>query len=168
MEIHLNGKDKFFEDAKELVNWTAEHEEGLCLNEAEAKLLLDYAEGSGYRVGSNQFGMLQIESDDSEVSSVPCAFNYFVRLMLHCNEEFYDFDEIPIGIVNDKEILINILDRCESTTGYSLKGITVKDMIKVLSTLPENYEVYCCGTHCYLYLFPDSESITLDCESYLA
>ena len=45
---------------------------------------------------------------------------------------------------------------------------TVKDLIALLSKLPQDYSVTCCGAEAYLYLMEDSQTITIDCESYLA
>ena len=44
---------------------------------------------------------------------------------------------------------------------------TVKELIAILSQLPEDYRVTCCGAENYLYLFEDAKCITIDNEAYL-
>ena len=57
--------------------------------------------------------------------------------------------------------------KCDSYTGQPLGIPTVKELIAVLSKLPEDYKVYCCGAENFLYLFPQSKSVTIDCENVL-
>lgn len=53
--------------------------------------------------------------------------------------------------------------------GYPIGTPTVKELITILSQLPENYKVTCCGTDSYLYLFDEKDKyITIDCEYYLS
>lgn len=51
--------------------------------------------------------------------------------------------------------------------GTPLGTPTVKELIAILSQLPEDYRVTCCGGENYLYLFPEDKSITIDNEWYL-
>lgn len=60
-----------------------------------------------------------------------------------------------------------VAEDCDYYTGLPLGTPTVKELISILSKLPEDYKVYCCGAENFLYLFPQSKSVTIDCESYL-
>lgn len=51
--------------------------------------------------------------------------------------------------------------------GVPLGTPTVKEMIIILSQLPEDYRVTCCGGENYLYIWPERKSITIDNEWYL-
>ncbi len=51
--------------------------------------------------------------------------------------------------------------------GYPIGQPTVKELIAILSQLPEDYRVTCCGGENYLYLFEEGKYITIDCEDYL-
>ena len=51
--------------------------------------------------------------------------------------------------------------------GYPIGQPTVKELIAILSQLPEDYRVTCCGAENYLYLFEDAKCITIDNEAYL-
>ena len=55
-----------------------------------------------------------------------------------------------------------------NTEGCAIGTPTVKELIAILSKLPQDYAVTCCGTNAYLYLMEESKSITIDCEGYLA
>ena len=56
----------------------------------------------------------------------------------------------------------------DTMDGYPLGRLSVKELIKILSALPEDYRVSCCGADCYLYVIPGSKSVILDDASYLA
>ena len=44
---------------------------------------------------------------------------------------------------------------------------TVKELIAILTKLPQDYKVTCCGTVGYIHLLPENY-VTIDCEQYLA
>ena len=52
--------------------------------------------------------------------------------------------------------------------GNAIGTPTVKELITILSQLPEDFRVTCCGTDGYLYRFNESKYITIDTEPYLA
>ena len=51
--------------------------------------------------------------------------------------------------------------------GYYIGCPTVKEFIEILSKLPEDFRVTCCGAENYVYLFPKDGYITIDSESCL-
>ena len=53
--------------------------------------------------------------------------------------------------------------------GYYIGQPTVKESIAILSQLPEDCRVTCCGAESYLYLFEEGNEkhITIDNEQYL-
>lgn len=51
--------------------------------------------------------------------------------------------------------------------GVPMGTPTVKELIAILSKLPEDYRVTCCGGENYLYFWPEQKSITIDNEWYL-
>lgn len=51
--------------------------------------------------------------------------------------------------------------------GVPIGTPTVKELIAILSKLPEDYRVTCCGGENYLYFWPEQKSITIDNEWYL-
>lgn len=61
------------------------------------------------------------------------------------------FEEEEIGMLN----------------GYLLGTPTVKELIQILSGVPEDYCVTCCGTDGYLYLSAEEKYVTIDTEPYL-
>ena len=42
---------------------------------------------------------------------------------------------------------------------------TVKELIAILSKLPEDYRVYSSGAECFLYVSPQNKTVNIDCES---
>lgn len=53
----------------------------------------------------------------------------------------------------------------EMIEGYPIGAPSVKELIAILSKLPEDYKVYCCGAESFLYVSPQNETVTIDCES---
>ena len=71
----------------------------------------------------------------------------------------------------NKNIMNNVIlapyDAENNTEGTPIGTPTVKELIAILSQLPEDYRVTCCGAENYLYLFKDAKCITIDNEAYL-
>lgn len=65
------------------------------------------------------------------------------------------------------EITMNPYNAETNAEGYAVGTPTVKELIAILSKLPQDYVVTCCGSNAYLYLMEDTKSITIDCEGYL-
>ena len=66
-----------------------------------------------------------------------------------------------LSIANEVELL-NLQDTYNLYGGYT----TVKELIPILSKLPQDYKVTCCGAENYLYLCANDKYITIDCEHY--
>ena len=62
------------------------------------------------------------------------------------------------------EIILNPYNTETNAEGYAVGTPTVKELIAILSKLPEDYRVYCCGGENYLYLWSNNKNITIDCE----
>lgn len=65
------------------------------------------------------------------------------------------------------DFALNAYNVENNTEGTPIGTPTVKELIAILSKLPQDYTVTCCGAEAYLYLMEDSQTITIDCESYL-
>lgn len=70
-------------------------------------------------------------------------------------------------IMEDTAILDELEEMLNDRTGYPLGNLTVKELIAVLSKMPEDYRVTCCGAENYLYLFAKDKYITIDNERWL-
>ena len=85
--------------------------------------------------------------------------------------EFLDDTEVRGAyreqMTKDMEVIDGILERMGWREGRHLGTPTVKQMIKILSKLPEDYRITCCGAENYLYVFASSKCITIDNEQYL-
>ena len=68
----------------------------------------------------------------------------------------------------DMEKIARLIDRVDLLRGMPMGVPTVKELIAILSKLPEDYRVYCCGGENYLYIWEKSKSITIDHEYSLA
>lgn len=55
----------------------------------------------------------------------------------------------------------------KESEGQHIGMPTVKELIAILTKLPQDYQVTCCGTDGYIHLFPGCNYITIDCEQYL-
>lgn len=65
------------------------------------------------------------------------------------------------------KITLTPYDEWGNNEGYPIGTPTIKELISILSQLPEDYRVTCCGGENYLYLLANKKSITIDCERYL-
>ena len=55
----------------------------------------------------------------------------------------------------------------EDSAGYAIGTPTVKELITILSELPEDYRVTCCGAEGFIHMFEEDKYITIDTEQYL-
>ena len=88
------------------------------------------------------------------------------------NYEFLQDSEV-VGphreqIIMDMKKIARLIDRVDLQRGMAMGVPTVKELIAILSKLPEDYRVYCCGGENYLYIWEKSKSITIDHEYSLA
>ena len=65
------------------------------------------------------------------------------------------------------EITMNPYNAETNAEGYAVGTPTVKELIAILSKLPQDYRVTCCGGENYLYLFAKDKYITIDNERWL-
>jgi hypothetical protein len=67
------------------------------------------------------------------------------------------------------DILLIPYNQENNNEGYYIGQPTVKELIAILSQLPEDCRVTCCGAESYLYLFEEDgvKRITIDKEWYL-
>lgn len=54
-----------------------------------------------------------------------------------------------------------------SLVGVPIGSPTAKELAEILSRLPQDYRVTCCGTEAFLYVFDSEKVITIDTESEL-
>ena len=163
---------KYFENAEVFAAWAAE-KENLELTKEEAKLILGYVEGHGYQVCLNENGTLVCE-DVEEPENEPAAhcIEELIDRVCHWNYEFL-LDDTVAGewresINRDAAVISEIQERMGARDGYCIGTPTVKELIAILSKLPQDYRVTCCGGQNYLYRFEEGKYITIDCERYLA
>lgn len=158
---------KFFENAEELVAW-----EGM-LSIEEAKMILGYVKGHGYGVclDANKYLLLV---DLEEPENEPEAFYDVTDLMARINQWNYEFllDDTVTGdwresIKRDASIIADLQERLCFVRGHYIGTPTVKELIAILSKLPQDYKVTCCGGENYLYRFEGNKYITIDHEEFL-
>lgn len=162
---------KYFENAEVFAAWAAE-KENLELTAEEAKLILGYVEGHGYQVCLNENGTLVCE-DVEEPENEPAArcIEELIDRVCHWNYEFL-LDDTITGewyerVRRDSDVIVNILENYGERRGYYIGKPTVKEMIAILSKLPQDYRVTCCGGENYLYRFEEGKYITIDHEDFL-
>lgn len=68
-----------------------------------------------------------------------------------------------------RNIVVTPYDEATNNVGYPIGLPTVKELIAILSQLPQDHKVTCCGAENYLYLFEEGNEkyITIDNEWYL-
>lgn len=161
---------KYFENAEDFAAWAEEY---LGFSTEEAKLILGYVHGHGYDLhlsADNCF--LLVDRDEPE--NEPEELYDIGELMERVNQWNYEFllDDTITGewydtVRRDSDVIVNILENFGEGRGYYIGQPTVKEMIEILSKLPQDYRVTCCGGENYLYCFEKGKYITIDHEYFL-
>lgn len=144
------------------------------LNDDEINLILGYVEGHAYKLyWGNQGRWILVNTEKPE--NEPEELYDIGELIERVNEWNYEFllDEAVTGewrekVKRDADIIAGFWEQLGEWRGYGIGTPTVKELIAILSKLPEDYRVTCCGADNFLYLFPQSKAITIDCDSYIA
>lgn len=153
---------------KTFVEWASREDRELT--EQEAGLILGYVLGHGcgvYLDATDTIVLLDIEEPENGI--LARGIEELIERVSAWNYEFIQDSEV-VGthreeVLKDTEVIDQLLDDCR--VGLPLGTPTVKELIAILSKLPEDYRVTCCGGENYLYLWANKKSITIDCERYL-
>lgn len=145
----------------------------LWMTEQEAEILFGYIEGHGYGVYSDDRGswfLVDLEEPENE----PEELYDISELIERINQWNYEFllDDTVTGewresVERDANVIGNIYEALGEWRGYYIGTPTVKELIAILSKLPQDYKVTCCGGENYLYRFEKGKYITIDHESFL-
>lgn len=142
------------------------------LTAEEARMVFGYIEGHGYGASLDADGdILVVDTEEPENGVVAKGIEELLDRVNTWNYEFLQDDEV-VGefreqVIKDSEILDVLFQRVGSRVGVHIGTPTVKELIAILSKLPEDYRVYNCGAENYLYLWSTRKSMTIDNESWL-
>ena len=159
--IEMNPSEKTF------VEWM-----GNDLTAEEARMVFGYIVGHGYGVSFDETGtIVLVDTEEPENGIVARGYEELIDRINTWNYEFIQDSEV-VGefreqVIKDSEMLDEIFQRIGSRNGYYIGTPTVKELIAILSKLPEDYRVYNCGADNYLYLWSTQKCITIDNERYL-
>jgi hypothetical protein len=135
----------------------------------EANMLLGYVTRNGYMLQIGEKYALYLV-DPNEPENEPVAL-YEDELITQVSDWNYELllDDAVNGewrkeILRDAGIIASIQDRWDIREGYCIGTPTVKELIAILSKLPQDYKVTCCGGENYLYRFEEGKCITIDNE----
>ena len=153
-----------------LVEWAKIEE--YELTEAEAGLLLRYVLEHGCRVCLDETDkIIVVDVKNSENDIVARGIDELIECASAWNYELIQSPKV-VGayreqILMDLLVIDELLSGMGCRCGHCIGTPTVKELITVLSKLPEDYRVYNCGADNYLYLWSNKKSITIDNESWL-
>ena len=154
---------------KTFVEWVSHEYAELNLTEKEASTILGYVFGHGcglYIDESDTMVLLDLEEPENGI--LTRGFDELMEQISSWNYEFIEDDQTNEAhledVLVDAEVIDKIMERMGYRVGRPLGTPTVKELIAILSKFPEDYSVTCCGTDNFLYLFPQSKAITIDCE----
>ena len=164
--IEMYPSDKTFSE------WANCEYAGLNLTEEEVGTLLGYVVGHGCGVYLDaKDTIIVVDIEDPENGIVAKGLDELIERVCTWNYELIQDSEVAgkyrEQILMDAEMIDNIMERMGCRVGRSIGTPTVKELIAVLSKLPEDYRVTCCGADNFLYLFPQSKVITIDCERFI-
>lgn len=143
---------------------------GEFANKAE-RMIVQYVRERGFRVEyKNEVDVVCVEGESSDHTIVADGIEELISKVRLWNYELLVAEEDEEGrkkIMEDAAILDELEEMLSDRTGYPLGNLTVKELIAVLSKMPEDYRVTCCGAENYLYLFTKDKYITIDNERWL-
>ena len=157
---------------KTFAEWVECENRGLELTTEEASVLLEYITMHNCHVCVDATGaIVLVDVDDPESSIIAIGFYELLERVVGWNYALLQ-DAAVTGLQREQvlkhsEVLENIMDGMGYHGGLPLGIPTVKELIAVLSKMPEDFRVTCCGANCNIHLFPKSKVITIDCEQYL-
>ena len=158
---------------KTFINWVNTENSNINLTPEDAGLLLGYIMGHGCGVGLDATDtIVVVDIEDPENGIIARGFEELLERVSSWNYEFLQDSEV-VGshreqIIMDMEKIARLIDRVDLRHGMAMGVPTVKELIAILSKLPEDYRVYCCGGENYLYIWEKRKSITIDHEYTLA
>lgn len=133
--------------------------------------IMKYVRERGCRVEyKKEFDVMCVEGERPNYRIVADGIEELISKVRLWNYELLVAEEDEEGrkkIMEDTAILDELEEMLSDRTGYPLGNLTVKELIAVLSKMPEDYRVTCCGAENYLYLFAKDKYITIDNERWL-
>ena len=163
-------KNTMLPSEKTFIDWAERN--GLKLSSEEATLLLGYISGHGYGVTLVERDLIAlVDTEEPENGIIARGIEELLERVIAWNYEFLQDSEV-VGSqreehIADMEKIARMIDRLDLLLGMPMGVPTVKELIGILSKLPEDYRVYCCGGENYMYLWDKSNSITIDHEYFL-
>ena len=156
---------------KTFVEWACN---AFWLTEQEARMLWGYVEGHGYELHwIDQKDLFLVDKEDPE-HEPELLYDDIADLIERIGQWNYEFllDDAVTGewrerVERDAHTIANICEPLGNRRGYYIGYPTVKEMIAILSKLPQDYKVTCCGGENYLYRFEQNKYITIDHEDFL-
>lgn len=139
----------------------------------EAEMLLSYVIEHGYMLQIGEENMLYlVDTDEPENEPVALYEEELITQVCDWNYEFLLDDNVTgewrEKVLQDARIIAGIQDRWGVRGGHYIGTPTVKELIAILSKLPQDYRVTCCGGENYLYRFEEGKYITIDNERSLS
>ena len=127
-----------------------------------------------HRMDANGDGILEVEVCANREELI-AALNYN-GTALHTIRALWNFDSheyLPMDVravfyaAQNAWAILSAEDDACCPMGYEIGTPTVKELIAILSKLPEDYRVTCCGADGFIHLFDDDKYITIDTERFL-
>lgn len=155
---------------KTFIEWVALEDPDFEMTDKEAGMLLGYVSGHGCGVCLDATGtMILVDIEAPENGVLARGIEALIERVSEWNYEFIQESEV-VGayreeILEDAKVIEALLG--DLRVGHFVGTPTVKELIAVLSQLPEDYRVTCCGADGYVHIFADQKYITIDSEQYL-
>lgn len=135
----------------------------------EAEVLFSYVIERGYMLQIGEENTLYlVDTDEPENEPVALCEEELITQVCDWNYELLLDDKVSgewrKEVLRDAGIIASIQDRWDIREGYCIGTPTVKELIAILSKLPQDYKVTCCGGENYLYRFEEGKYITIDNE----
>ena len=135
----------------------------------EADMLLNYVIGHGYMLQiGEKYALYLVDTNEPENEPVALCEDELITKVSDWNYELLLDDEVSgerqKEVLRDADMIARLQDRWDIRNGHYIGLPTVRELIAILSKLPQDYKVTCCGGENYLYRFEEGKYITIDNE----
>lgn len=135
-------------------------------------IMIEYVREHGYHLEfKEEDDMICVTVLDSENGIVANNAEELISKVRLWNYELLVDEEVDgerrEKLMEDAVVLDELEEMISERIGYPLGYLTVKELIEVLSKMPKDYRVSCCGAENYMYLNVKDKFVTIDNEYHL-
>lgn len=160
---------KYIEDVQDIIMWAETKDANFSVAEAEASLIMEYADDIGCRLVLN-YDYWECILLDAETGAVDerLAFSELLERIIFWIEDLNGMNADASAKQFGKNMISNLLERNKVHEMVFTGNTTVLELQNLLRELPEDYIICCTGLEDFwLHTFHDEHRVVIDTERFL-